>query len=37
MEDEFQNKINFLDIITLKGKHNPQGTIFKKTKCYKYK
>ena len=30
MKDEFQNKINFLDITTSKGKHNLQFTIFKK-------
>jgi len=29
MEDELQNKINFLDFTTSKGKHNSQGTILK--------
>jgi hypothetical protein len=36
MEDEFKNKINFLDITTSKDKHNPQGKIKEKTKNYTY-
>jgi hypothetical protein len=36
MEDEFQNKINFLDITASKVKHNSQETIFRKTKSYTY-